>query len=80
MLYLELFVHARPARRPGGQEVRHVGVEEVRGHRGVAAQDGLHQGIVDEHVLLLQVSDRGGNNRTLHSQHMMDSKMFVCVC
>lgn len=52
--HLELLVHARSARRPGRQQVRHVRVQEVRGHQGVAAHDGLHQGVVNEHVLLLQ--------------------------
>ena len=38
-------------------------MEEVRGHRGLAAQDGFHQGVVDENILLLMekaVSERLG--------------------
>lgn len=55
VLYFELFVHPRPACAARYQQVRHVSVKVLRFDQSIPAQDGLHQSVMDEHILLLEM-------------------------
>lgn len=53
-----MFLQLRPAGGPWGQEVIDVAVDEAGGNLRLLAQDGLHQGVVDEHILLLNAQGK----------------------